>query len=93
MIEKSFAVVMVVACVAALIREAIGARRRQRLDSAVVRAWYASRRAVLKLYRWPSTRRRAADTAAEAIRRARGEVKRDGNVYRPKSFRDRDNDD
>jgi hypothetical protein len=93
MIEKSFAVVMVVLCVAALIREAIGARRRQRLDAAVLRAWHIVRGAVLRLYRWPSTRRRAADTAAEAIRRARGEVKRDGNVYRPKSFRGHRDDD
>jgi hypothetical protein len=87
MVEKTFAIVMVALCGIFIVREMIGERRRYRLDAAAIRVWQACRRMGLRFYRWPSSRKKAADTAQEAIRRARTRVERDGNVIRPESFR------
>jgi hypothetical protein len=87
-LEKVFAGVMVLACVALLARQFIGERRRLRLDATLRRATRSVTGVFLRLYRWPAARRAAHREAEAAIRRARGEpVARDGNVYRPKSFR------
>jgi hypothetical protein len=76
-----------------LLRMAAGPRRTQRLDALVRRAWERGRGL---LRRRPGPRRQpsaqdAARAAEETIRRARGkgDTERDGNVYRPKSFRDK----
>ncbi|MCU0967547.1 MAG: hypothetical protein MUF03_01790 [Rubrivivax sp.] len=83
MTERMIAAVVLLACVVAAVRLAIGASRRARLDAAL-RRWV----------RWPKSRRQARQEALEAIERARRQaaardVERDGNVYRPRSF-DRD---
>ena len=70
-------------CVALLVRLAIGARRRRRVDAALREGAVALRRA------WGGRRlrRRAAREAEDAIARARRrEVDVDGNVLRPRHF-------
>ena len=87
-LEKVLAGVMVLACVALLARQFIGERRRLRLDASLRRMTRSVKGGFLRLYGWPGARRAARREAEAAIRRARGEpVARDGNVYRPKSFR------
>ena len=85
LVERVLAAIALVVCVALLVRLAIGARRRARLD-----AW------VLRVARWARAgaisarhRREAARVADAAIKRARerGEGEWEGNVYKPKSFR------
>lgn len=89
-LEKIFAATIVVACLVMLVRLGLGARRRQRFDTAAAR-W--SRRIGARLdsiFTWNSVRRRARREADDAIRRARGggdAGEWDGNVYRPKSFK------
>jgi len=88
LLEKLFAGLVVLGCVALLVRQMIGERRRWRLDAALRRVTRPLWRSVQRLYHWPSARRAARREAEAAIRRARGEpVARDGNVYRPKAFR------
>ncbi|HUG21365.1 hypothetical protein [Piscinibacter sp.] len=87
MVENAFAIVMVAICGVFIVREMIGERRRDRLDTAAQRIWHACRRTARRIYGWRSQRKNAADTAEEAIRRARTKVERDGNVIRPESFR------
>lgn len=70
-------------CVALLVRMAIGARRRRRVDAALREGAVAVRRA------WGGRRlrRHAAREAEDAIARARRrEVDVDGNVLRPRHF-------
>jgi hypothetical protein len=88
LIEKLFAGAVVLLCVALLLRQFIGARRRVRLDAVLGRQWRRLRDRVLKVWRWPAARRRAQREAEAAIRRARGEDTRrdESNVIRPKSF-------
>jgi hypothetical protein len=88
LIEKLFAGAVVLVCVALLLRQFIGARRRLRLDAVLARLWHRVSDRVLKVWRWPAARRRAQREAEAAIRRARGDRThwRDGNVIRPKSF-------
>jgi hypothetical protein len=82
--ERVFAAAIFAVCIALLLRLAIGARRRARLDSALRRAWQALRGTVSSLRH----RREAARVAEEAIKRARARSGEwDGNVYKPKSFR------
>ncbi|HEY4067749.1 MAG TPA: hypothetical protein VGM74_12695 [Burkholderiaceae bacterium] len=90
--ERVFAALALVACVLLLLRLAIGARRRARVDLALRRAMGAVRRSASGLHAGMLSlrhRREAAREAEAAIERARkrsgGEW--DGNVYRPKSFR------
>lgn len=88
MVEKLLAGVVLLACVALFVRLLLGPRRRLLVD-----AWLRDRSRALArrargLWHWRRSRREAQRLADEAIRRARGEdVERDGNVYRPKSFR------
>lgn len=86
-IEKLLAGIVLLACVALFVRLLVGARRRQRLDAWARRSTAALARQARLLWHWRSARAQARRVADEAIRRARGEVERDGNVYRPKSFK------
>jgi len=79
-------------CAVLLLRLALGERRRWRFDAALRRGWQATRRRSLALLHWRASRRAAAEAAAQAIRRARAQSERDGNVYRPKSFQKPPND-
>lgn len=87
LVERIFAITMVLVCVVLLARQFMGAPRRFRLDRALRGATRALRGRALGLYRWPAARRAARREADVAIRRARGESERDGNVIRPKAFR------
>jgi hypothetical protein len=88
--EKLLAGAIVFACAALLLRQFIGAPRRYRLDSMMRRSARYLRATALGLYHWPSARRAARREAEAAIRRARGDAGSwEGNVYRPKSFRNK----
>ena len=89
MIEKLLAGLTVAVCISLLVRLCLGAPRRQRFDAVVRCAWAVVRRAAATVWYWRSRRRAAVRAAEEAISRARADVQRDGNVYKPKSFRDR----
>ena len=91
LIEKTFAVVVVLVCVLLLVRQFIGARHRMVWDAAAGRLWRRMRTTALRLYRWPAAHRRAHREADAAIRRARGQRDArgpsegdDDNVVRPK---------
>ena len=86
MVEKSFAALVALVCLVLLARLFMPERYRWRLDAWARDAWHAIRSGVLRLWRWRSSRKQAAQLADEAIRRARHGVERDGNVLRPKSF-------
>ena len=88
MSEKLLAGFAVALCAVLLLRLCVGERLRQRFDAAMRRCWYAGRRSSLRVWRWRASRREAARLAEEAIQRAQRGVERDGNVYRPKSFRE-----
>ena len=75
MIEKWLAGAGLLVCVAYLLGMLLGERRRARLQAGLRR--FAA---------WPKTRRAARREAERAIERARRNVEREGNVYRPKSF-------
>lgn len=87
MIEKVLAGVALAICAGMLLRMLIGARRRARLDAGLRRFWLGLRARVIATWRWRSARKEAERVAEDAIRRARDGVQRDGNVYRPKSFK------
>lgn len=87
MIDKLLAGLGLAVCVVMLVRLCLGTRRQQRFDAAVRRAAHASRRGVLRVWHWPASRRAAKRAAEDAIRRAQDGVQRDGNIYRPRSFR------
>ena len=89
MIEKLFAGLTVAVCMVMLVRLCLGAPRRRRFDAAAHRTWATWRRRVVHAWHWRSRRQAAARAAEAAIRRAQTGVQRDGNVYKPKSFRDR----
>jgi len=91
LIEKTFAVAVVLVCVVLLLRQFVGARHRMRWDGAVTRWWRRLRANAVRAYRWPSAHRRAQREAEAAIRRARGQRGMHGaregdgdNVVRPK---------
>jgi hypothetical protein len=98
-IETVVASVVLVLCVALLARMALSPRYQQRVDGLARRLVQAGRRVVVACYREPMARRQAARAAAEAIRRARRrsagsgkdgaawEGEREGNLYKPRSFR------
>lgn len=83
--EYVFGALTLLVCVLLLLRLVAGAQQRQRIDRAAARA----ARSVAGLWRRPLARRAAAREAKAAIRRARDGVTREGNVLRPKSFRDK----
>jgi hypothetical protein len=85
--ETILAGVVLAACAVMLVRLMLGERLRYRFDRAVGRAYEACKRRVMSIRRWRSTRRDAARAAEEAIKRARKSTEREGNVYKPKSFR------
>jgi hypothetical protein len=85
--ETLFAVLVVLVCVALLVRMALPERMRQRVDWQARRSLAAVRHGALHLWHWRDRRRRASHEAEAAIRRARGEVERDGNLIRPKAFK------
>lgn len=101
MIEKLFALAVVVVCVLLLVRQFIGSRRRYAIDTVMMRMTSGARRAWRGLQaRWSArgaerTSRQASRMADDVIRRAREksshqrDVARDGNVYTPKSFSDK----
>ncbi len=76
--EKILAAIGLTVCVAFLVGMALGPRRVGALRSAL-------RRPAL----WLRHRGDAKREAAAAIERARRQVKREGNVYRPESFNGR----
>ncbi len=87
MIEKSFAIIVLIVCVVFMIRLVIGSSRRYALDAWARRVAYAVKRGALRVYHWRSSRKTAEQLAEDAIRRARGEGSWEGNVYKPKSFK------
>lgn len=87
MSETLLAGLAVAVCAVLLVRLCLGVRLRVRFDAAMRRAWVACRLAALRIWHWRASRRSAARAADEVIERARRGVERDGNVYKPKSFR------
>lgn len=87
--EKLFAGAVLLLCGLMLLRLLLAARPRARVDAALRRTALRLRLAAYRAWHWRGARRDARRMADEAIRRARGasNVKRDGNVIRPKSFR------
>ena len=81
--ERVMAAVVLVVCVLLLLRLALGARRRARVDAVARRAYQAVRQLIISTRH----RREAMRVADEAIKRARDRGSWDGNVYKPKSFR------
>lgn len=67
-------------------RMCLSAPRQRRIDALLQRFGYRLKAQALRLYRWPASRRRAAQEAEAAIERARKKGQWDGNVYRPESF-------
>jgi hypothetical protein len=93
-VDKVFSVLVAAVCVAMLVRMMLGDRRRQRWDSAFIKAWFRLRRQALAIWHWRRKRHAAAQarvTAQEAINRARNKVgakvDKDGNVYTPEAFK------
>jgi hypothetical protein len=86
MLELIFAGLGLVVCVALLVRMVLPERHRWTVDHHARRAWLALQGAGHRLWHWRGQRRNAAREADAAIRRARGEATREGNVIRPKSF-------
>jgi hypothetical protein len=86
-IEKVFAGIALAVCAVLLLRMVLPQRQRWRLDAAWQQAVQASRRLARRVWFWRSHRQTAAREAEEAIRRAQRNVKRDGNVIRPDSFK------
>lgn len=83
--DKIIAALVLACCAVLMLRLVLGERRRGRFDAFWRRVWAKLRVGTLRLWHWPSARRRARRDAEEAIRRARDGVW-DGNVYKPKSF-------
>lgn len=82
MVEKILAGIALAVCVVMLLGMAIGPVRRARLLGALAR-----------LRHWRRHRADARREAQRAIERARRQVERDGNVYRPRQFDKRPPDD
>jgi len=98
MIEKGFAALVLIVCLALLLRMAQGRAQQARWDAFWWRLWRRVQRAGAALRQgWGQARSRAAARrqAADAIERARGGrtgATREGNVIRPGRFK-RDGDD
>jgi hypothetical protein len=88
-LEKISAATIVVACLVLMLRVLLGTRRRARFDAALARWSQRLGSGIDALSAWPTARHRARREAEAAIRRAREGGEWDGNVYRPKSFRNR----
>jgi len=92
MLESIAAGAIVLACVALLVRQFIGASRRAYLDATIERFTHSTQRALRALriramqwVRWPGAHRAARREAEEAIRRARGEPRSTDDPVRRKS--------
>lgn len=85
--EALLAALVVLVCAAMLVRMALSERARQRVDAHARRVWARARTTALRVRHWRTWRRRAQQEADAAIRRARGEAERDGNLIRPKAFK------
>lgn len=72
MFETVLAAIGLAACVLGLLHMVIGPRRRQRVNTAALRLWLALRRFAHAAWHWRASRRKAANAADAAIRRARG---------------------
>lgn len=88
-LDQVLPVAIAVVCVLMLARLFAGERIRHRVDAVLIRAWQGLRRRVLKLVRWRSSRKAAAQATEEVIRRARTKAagEWEGNVYKPDSFK------
>jgi hypothetical protein len=87
--ETLVAIVGLAVCVVFLLRMAIGARRRQQLDAAVLgtaRRLRAQMRGRWRRRRLQGQVKREAKDLIERARHGRPPVDREGNVYRPRSF-------
>ncbi len=89
MLEKIFAATIVAGCLVMLLRVVLGTHRRGRFDAALRRWSQRIGAGIDATVAWPTARRRARRETAAAIRRARDGGDWDGNVYRPKSFKDK----
>jgi hypothetical protein len=87
MMDKISAAVILAICLVMLARLLMSERRRHAFDTRALHVWTGLAGQCRRALRWGSNRRYAAAAARDAIRRARAEVPRDGNVYRPESFR------
>jgi hypothetical protein len=87
MLEKIFAGLVLVACVALLLRQALREPQRQRVDAVARHAAFTTRRLARHLWYWRRHRKRAAREAEEAIRRAQRNGSSEGNVIRPDAFK------
>ena len=87
MFETAYAILIVAACVAMLIRLAIGPTRCTQLDAVLGAAWHGMARRAHALWHWRASRAAARRAADEALQRARAGLHRNGNVIRPESFR------
>lgn len=87
--EKFSAAALLAVCVVMLLRLVMGAKRRRVFDARAVLTLATLGQLAQRAWRWRSDRRRASLAAQAAIRRASAgtAVERDGNVYRPDSFR------
>ncbi len=86
MIELSVAGLGLLICTALLLRMVLPDRQRWWVDYHARRFWLATQTAARRIWHGRGLRRAAARETDAAIRRARGESTRDGNVIRPKSF-------
>ncbi len=90
MMSEVLAGLVLAACAVLLLRLAVGARRRHRLDAGVARATRWLRHGTLGAWERASARRQAANEAKEAIDRAKlRSADHDGNVIRPRQFQDK----
>jgi hypothetical protein len=90
MAEYILAAVVLLLCLALLVRLLLPPRQRQRMDNRALQGWTTVRRsarAVPAAWHRRRHRKQAASEAEAAIRRAREGISRDGNVIRPKSFK------
>ncbi|WP_271008309.1 hypothetical protein [Paucibacter sp. B51] len=91
MIANVFAALGLLTCLLLALRMALPAARQRQVDAALRGSWLRLRELASQLRHWRShrqLRKQAAAEAAELIRRAkaREDVDREGNVYRPKQF-------
>lgn len=92
-VERVLAGVIAGVCLAMLGRLMLGERRRARLDRTLLDLLSSLRLMGQRLWRWRAHRRaatEAAQVARQAIERARHRVDKQGNVYTPEAFKDRE---
>jgi len=97
MVERFLAGVIVLVCVAFLVRLTLPAARQQAFDATLRRWWMGTQARFKDVRQWRHRQQQkqriqahAEKTARDAIERARRGVERDGNVIRPKAFKGKD---